>query len=77
LPNTGRREWQRTTRADWRDRHRDDSWSTTDDDTTLIVCDLTLAGIGWNTTADAQLATDAAARAREHRCRLREERTTA
>ena len=37
------------------------------DDTTLIVCDLHLAGIGWNTTADAQLATAAAARAREYR----------
>ena len=72
-----RREYQRSTRADWRTRHSDSSWSTTDDDTTLIVCDLTLAGIGWNTTADAQLATDAAARAREHRARLREDRTTA
>ena len=73
-----RREYQRTTRADWRERHRDDdSWSTTDDDTTLIVCDLTFAGIGWNTTADAQLATAAAARAREHRAALREDRTTA
>jgi hypothetical protein len=75
-----RREYQRSTRADWRHRHPgtgDDSWSTTDDDTTVIVCDLTLAGIGWNTTADAQLATAAAARAREHRARLREERTTA
>ena len=72
-----RREYQRSTRADWRDHHRDDSWSTTDDDTTLIVCDLTLAGIGWNTTADAQLATAAAARAREHRALAREERTTA
>ena len=48
-----------------------------DDETTLIVCDLTLAGIGWNTTADAQLAADAAARAREHRALAREERTTA
>ena len=47
-----------------------------DDETTLIVCDLTLAGIGWNTTADAQLAADAAARAREHRALAREERTT-
>ena len=73
-----RREWQHTTRADWRDRHHTgDSWSTTDDDTTLIVCDLTLAGIGWNTTADAQLAASAAARAREHRAALRENRTTA
>ena len=76
-----RREHQRTTHTDWRHRHHNPgdaaSWSATDDDTTLIVCDLTLAGIGWNTTADAQLATDAAARAREHRARLREERTTA
>ena len=75
-----RREYQRTTRADWRDRHRgtgDDSWSSTDDDTTLIICDLTLAGIGWNTTADGQLATAAAARAREHRARMREERSSA
>jgi len=75
-----RREYQRTTRADWRHRHhdtRDDSWSTTDDDTTLIVCDLHLAGIGWNTTADAQLATAAAAHAREHRALAREERATA
>ena len=78
-PARRRREWQRTTRTDWRHRHHDadDSWSTTDDDTTLIVCDLTLAGIGWNTTADAQLAAAAAARAREHRALAREERTTA
>ena len=73
-----RRDYQRSTRADWRHRHHDaGTWSTTDDDTTLIVCDLTLAGIGWNTTADAQLATSAAARAREHRTRLRKTRTTA
>jgi hypothetical protein len=72
-----RREWQRTTRADWRERHALVLGSTTDDDTTLIVCDLSLAGIGWNTAADAQLATAAAARAREHRVRLREERTIA
>ena len=72
-----RREWQRTTRTDWRERHAADAWSTTDDDTTLIVCDLTLAGIGWNTTADAQLATAAAVRARAHRLRLREDRSTA
>ncbi len=73
-----RREYQRSTRADWRHHHDPaGSRSTTDDDTTLIVCDLTLAGIGWNSLADAQLATAAAARAREHRARLREERTTA
>jgi hypothetical protein len=72
-----RREWQRTARADWRERHDIASWTDGDDDTTLIVCDLTLAGIGWNSTADAQLATAAAARAREHRARTREERSTA
>ena len=73
-----RREWQRTTRTDWRHhQHGDGSWTDTDDDTTLIVCDLTLAGIGRNTTADAQLAASAAARAREHRAALRENRTTA
>jgi hypothetical protein len=42
----------------------------------LIVCDLTLAGIGWNTAADAQLAPSAAARAREHRVLAKQERTT-
>jgi hypothetical protein len=70
-----RREYERCTRDDWRNRHHgtgNDSWSATYDDTTLIVCGLTLAGIGWNTTADAQLATAAAARAREHRVRMRE-----
>jgi hypothetical protein len=64
-----RREWQKAQRHGWRQRHRDD--------TTLIVCDLTLAGIGWNSTADAQLAASAAARAREHRTTARQERTTA
>ncbi|MFC4942348.1 replication initiator [Pseudonocardia sp. GCM10023141] len=67
-----RREWQRSGQLDWRTRHHDDV-----DDTTLIVCDLTLAGIGWNTTADAQLAASAAARAREHRALAKQERTTA
>jgi hypothetical protein len=43
----------------------------------LVVCDLTLAGIGWNTTADAQLAAQAAARARAYRDLAREERSTA
>ena len=48
-----------------------------DTETTLIVGDLALAGIGWNTTADAQLAAEAAARARAYRAMAREERTTA
>jgi len=69
-----RRTWRRSQQHDWRQRHYPDL---PDEETTLIVCDLTLAGIGWNTTADAQLAADAAARAREHRALAREERTTA
>ena len=71
-----RRTWRRTQQHDWRQRHHPEL-DLPEDETTLIVCDLTLAGIGWNTTADAQLAADAAARAREHRALTREERTTA
>jgi hypothetical protein len=71
-----RRTWRRTQQQDWHRRHHDEPQIDTDE-TTLIVCDLTLAGIGWNTTADAQLAADAAARARAHRALVREERTTA
>ncbi|GEL18621.1 replication initiator [Pseudonocardia asaccharolytica] len=69
-----RRTWRRTQQAEWRARHGLDHH---DEETTLIVCDLTLAGIGWPTTADAQLAAGAAARAREHRQRIKEERATA
>lgn len=68
-----RREWQKAQGRDWRQRHHDEDA----DDTTLIVCDLTLDGIGWNSTADAQLAASAAARAREHRTTAKQERTTA
>jgi hypothetical protein len=69
-----RRDHHRSSRSDW--RHRHGQAHEYDDDTTLIVCDLTLAGIGWNTTGDAQLAADAAARAREHRALAREEHST-
>jgi len=48
-----------------------------DDDTTLIITDLALAGVGYHNSADAQLATAAAARAREQRQIAREERITA
>ncbi|MDT0351666.1 replication initiator [Pseudonocardia charpentierae] len=77
-----RREYQRTSRTDWRDRQgcsRDDLSSTTETDTDAvsIVCDLTLAGIGWNTTADAELATSAAMRAREYRRAVKQERQIA
>ena len=73
-----RRTWRRAPSNDWRNRHHtaanDDRGDT---ETTLIVADLTLAGIGWNTTADAHLAAAAAARARAYRALAREERTTA
>ena len=69
----GRRIWRHVQHRDWRQRHD----LPVDDDTTLIVCNLTLAGIGWNTTGDAQLAADAAARAREHRALAKQERSTA
>jgi hypothetical protein len=72
-----RRAWHRTSRTDWRRRHIDRLEHEHDDETTLIVCQLTLAGIGWNTTADAQLAADAADRARAHRQLVKEERRTA
>jgi hypothetical protein len=70
-----RRTWRRTQQQDWRRRHQLDR-DQGGEETTLIVGDLTLAGIGWNTTADAQLAAQAAARARAHRALAREERTT-
>jgi hypothetical protein len=70
-----RRTWRRTQQQDWHRHHNEPEIET--DETTLVVCDLTLAGIGWNTTADAQLAADAAARARAYRAMAREERTTA
>jgi hypothetical protein len=74
-----RRDWHRSTRTDWRRRHRPhlELQHQHDDDTTLVVCELTLAGIGWNTTADAQLAADAAARARAYRQLVKQERSTA
>jgi hypothetical protein len=66
-----RRVWQRTQREEWRRRHHD-----YDGDHTMIIGELNLAGIGWNSTADAQLAISAAARGRELRALARQERTT-
>jgi hypothetical protein len=69
-----RREWRTTRRNEQRKR-----WDghDTDDDTTLIVTDLTLAGVGYHTTADAQLAIAAAQSAREQRQIAKEERKLA
>jgi hypothetical protein len=73
-----RREWRRATRNDWWNRHNPGAAvDQGDTDTTLIVADLHLAGIGWNTTADAHLAAAAAARARAYSALAREEHTTA
>ncbi len=66
-----RRTWRRSF-VDQRRRDRDEHG----EETTLIVTALTLAGIGWNTTADAQLAASAAARAREQRQTAKDERMT-
>ncbi|MDQ3579534.1 MAG: hypothetical protein M3443_18450, partial [Actinomycetota bacterium] len=68
-----RRTWQTNTRTGHLPRDLDQAG----EETTLIVSALTLAGIGWNTTADHQLATAAAARAREQRQTAKEERMTA
>jgi hypothetical protein len=66
-----RRAYQTTRRQNIRKRWDDHEC---DDDTTLIITELTLAGVGYHTTADAQLATAAAARAREQRQIAKEER---
>ena len=48
-----------------------------DPDTTLVVGDLTYAGIGWLTTGDAELAATAAAKAREYATTRKQERNAA
>lgn len=67
-----RRVWQHTQRQDWRTRHHGDV-----ENITLVICNLTLVGIGWHSLADAELAASAAARAREYRELAKQERTTA
>ena len=63
----------RDARRTWRRRELVE----THEDTTLVVGAWTYAGAGWRTTADALLATSAAARARERRRTARDETTTA
>ena len=48
-----------------------------DSDTTLVIGDLTYAGIGWLTTGDAELAATAAAKAREYATTRKHERDAA
>jgi hypothetical protein len=48
-----------------------------DDDTTLIIGNLTFAGIGYRTTGDQWLALTAAAQAREQRWAAKQERAVA
>jgi hypothetical protein len=72
-----RRTWQRA-----QDRLRRPPTAVRPDDldteeTTLVVGTLTFAGMGWQTPADQLLATSAAARAREYRRALKQERQAA
>ena len=72
-------------RADRRAWHRDQrrrhgpfaAANQPDEETTLVVGALTFAGLGWHTPADQLLATSAAARAREYRRALKQERPAA
>ena len=72
-----RRTWQRTQHR----LHRRPAAVRPDDldteETTLVVGTLTFAGMGWQTPADQLLATSAAARAREYRRALKQERLAA
>jgi hypothetical protein len=64
----------RNARQAWRRRREVvETRDHTNEETTLVVGSWTYAGIGWRTTADALLATTAAALARERRRAAREE----
>jgi hypothetical protein len=68
-----RRAWRRNHHTRQRTQTRDMGG----EDTTLVIANLVLAGIGWHTTADAALAASTAARAREQRQIAKQERLTA
>ena len=70
-----RRHWKRTHPYVRRAQQR--TTDHTDDETTLIVGNLTFAGIGYCTTGDQWLALTAAAQAREQRRIAKEERNAA
>jgi hypothetical protein len=57
----------RAARQTWRRRQAVETRDHAGEETTLVVGTWTYAGIGWRTTADALLATTAAAHARERR----------
>ncbi len=65
-----RRQWRRTRHVVRRAQHH------TDEETTLIVGNLTFAGIGYRSSGDRWLALTAAAQAREQRRIAKEERFT-
>jgi hypothetical protein len=65
-----RTTWQR---GHAESRRKVDGLHDSDQETTLLLGNLTFAGIGWHTTGDALLANTAAALAREHRRAGREE----
>lgn len=72
---TARRHWQQLRHHRPRAQHH--TTDHTEDDTTLIIGNLTFAGIGYRTTGDQWLALTAAAQAREQRRIAKEERAVA
>lgn len=66
-----RRHWRTTQRHKHRTRWDGHS---ADDDTTLVISELNLAGVGYHTSADAQLAIAAAEQARAQRQAAKEAR---
>jgi len=70
---TARRHWQRARHYARRAQHH--TTDHTDEDTTLIVGNLTFAGIGYRTTGDQWLALTAAVQAREQRRAAKEARS--
>lgn len=71
-----RRDYQRSQQLLRRSTHRT-AEHLTEPDTTLVVGELTYAGIGWLTQGDAELALTAAAKAREHATIRKDERKAA
>jgi hypothetical protein len=72
---TARRQWQRARHYIRRAQHH--TTDHTDEETTLIVGNLTFAGIGYRSSGDQWLALTAAAQAREQRQIAKQERVTA
>lgn len=72
---TARRQWRRAHHYGRRAQHQ--TAEHTDEETTLVVGNLTFAGIGYRSSGDRWLALTAAAQAREQRKVAKEERNAA